>query len=195
MIKLSELAKRDFERLKRTYIFFEEDGRVVDLYPIIEKDLTGKNVTMIFVPKSLGESVILEPEDLIWADPRGRDFDFFINPSSGLKTNRLFTHLEVGEELSTLLDIEIGQRKLAKEFSLQELKKIYFYANGSIYPATDENDEPTTESIKIYNMVSEDFEKPELVARAYFLGDGDNFIEDAPTEVWPILKELAHKDD
>ena len=189
MRELAELAKRDFERLKTTYIMRETNGEVIDLYPNTGKELTAGNLTMIFVPKNSGEAVILEPEDLSWADSMFYDYDFKIDDSSDLKSNICFSRVMVGDELSSLLDIEIGRRILAKEFSKQELKNMYFFAAGKIYPATDENDEPTLTATRIYDISIEEFRLPEMTGENYFLEDV--LIEEAPLELWPIIKELA----
>ena len=98
MRELAELAKRDFERLKTTYIMRETNGEVIDLYPNTGKELTAGNLTMIFVPKNSGEAVILEPEDLTWADSMFYDYDFKIDDSSDLKSNICFSRVMVGEE-------------------------------------------------------------------------------------------------
>ena len=138
MMKLSELAKRDFDRLKND-----------------EKSL-----------------------------------DFKIDSSSEIKSDVVFSRSELGDELSRLLDIEIGRRILADKFQKEELKYIYFSIYGYIYPGTNNNEEPTTENIKIYDMSTGEFVFPKLIGYSYYIGD--EFIR-CNSKLWPVIRSLAEK--
>lgn len=82
---------------------------------------------------------------------------------------------------------------LAKQYNEEELKDMYFYVEGIIYPATENNNEPSKENMQIYNIREDRFMVLEKFEGVHYL-ENDS-IEDAPFELRFIIKEMTSENE
>ena len=148
---------------------------------------------MVFVPEDKSEdAVLLETDDIRWFNPVEGYFDYEID-SDSVVSEVEFYRTDMDKELIMFLDCKIGQRMLVKQYDEEELKDMYFYVEGIIFPATENNNEPSIEHVQIYNIREDRFMVPEKFEGGYYL-ENDS-IEDAPFELWPIIKEMASENE
>lgn len=82
---------------------------------------------------------------------------------------------------------------LAKQYDEEELKDMYFYVEGIIYLATENNNEPSKENMQIYNIREDRFMVLEKFEGVHYL-ENDS-IEDAPFELRFIIKEMTSENE
>ncbi len=180
-------------RLQTAYLFTEDNRKVRKLCPSLSKELKQENIEMVFVPEDKNEdAVLLKPEDIRWFNPIEGYFDYEID-SDSVVSEVEFYRTDIDKEFIMFLDCKIGQRILEEQYDEDELKDMYFYVEGIIYPATENNNEPSIENVQIYNIREDRFMVPEKFEGGYYL-ENDS-IEDAPFELWPIIKEMASKNE
>ena len=190
MKKFSEIS---IIRLQTAYLFTEDNRKVRKLCTSLSKELKQENIEMVFVPEDKSEdAVLLESDDIRWFNPVEGYFDYEID-SDSVVSEVEFYRTDMDKELIMFLDCRIGQRMLAKQYDEEELKDMYFYVEGIIYPATENNNEPSIEHVQIYNIREDRFMVPEKFEGGYYL-ENDS-IEDAPFELWPIIKEMASENE
>lgn len=190
MKKFSEIS---IIRLQTAYLFTEDNRKVRKLCPSLSKELKQENIEMVFVPEDKNEdAVLLEPEDIRWFNPIEGYFDYEID-SDSVVSEVEFYRTDIDKEFIMFLDCKIGQRILEEQYDEDELKDMYFYVEGIIYPATENNNEPSIENVQIYNIREDRFMVPEKFEGGYYL-ENDS-IEDAPFELWPIIKKMASKNE
>ena len=190
MKKFSEIS---IIRLQTAYLFTEDNRKVRKLCPSLSKELKQENIEMVFVPEDKSEdAVLLETDDIRWFNPVEWYFDYEID-SDSVVSEVEFYRTDMDKELIMFLDCKIGQRMLVKQYDEEELKDMYFYVEGIIFPATENNNEPSIEHVQIYNIREDRFMVPEKFEGGYYL-ENDS-IEDAPFELWPIIKEMASENE
>lgn len=190
MKKFSEIS---IIRMQTAYLFTEDNRKVRKLCPSLSKELKQENIEMVFVPEDKSEdAVLLELYDIRWFNPVEGYFDYEID-SDSVVSEVEFYRTDMDKELIMFLDCKIGQRMLAKQYDEEELQDMYFYVEGIIYPATENNNEPSIEHVQIYNIKEDRFMVPEKFEGGYYL-ENDS-IEDAPFELWPIIKEIASENE
>ena len=190
MRRLNELEKKVYSRLKTTFIFLEGDEYSIKICPSSEEKVTSENLTILFVPnKTNTDSFLLDAKDFTWT---GYSFDYMIDQeSTNYKSKAVFYHDRTSSELVRVLDLEIGRKELARKFSAEELKNVFFFVEGTIYPATDENVVPTKNNIKIYSFKTHDFETPIISFNRYYIGAEE--ICEMPEELYQIIKEVSQR--
>lgn len=190
MKKFSEIS---IIRLQTAYLFTEDNRKVRKLCPSLSKELKQENIEMVFVPEDKSEdAVLLETDDIRWFNPVEGYFDYEID-SDSVVSEVEFYRTDMDKELIMFLDCKIGQRMLVKQYDEEELKDMYFYVEGIIFPATENNNESSIEHVQIYNIREDRFMVPEKFEGGYYL-ENDS-IEDAPFELWPIIKEMASENE
>lgn len=190
MKKFSEIS---IIRLQTAYLFTEDNRKVRKLCPSLSKELKQENMEMVFVPDDKSEdAVLLGTDDIRWFNPFEGYFDYEID-SDSVVSEVEFYRTDMDKELIMFLDCKIGQRMLVKQYDEEELKDMYFYVEGIIYPATENNNEPSIEHVQIYNIREDRFMVPEKFECGYYL-ENDS-IEDAPFELWPIIKEMTSENE
>lgn len=188
MKKFSEIS---IIRLQTAYLFTEDNRKVRKLCPSLSKELKQENIEMVFVPEDKSEdAVLLETDDIRWFNPVEGYFDYEID-SDSVVSEVEFYRTDMDKELIMFLDCKIGQRMLVKQYDEEELKDMYFYVEGIIYPATENNNEPSIEHVQIYNIREDRFMVPEKFEGGYYL-ENDS-IEDAPFNYGLLLKKWPVK--
>ena len=190
MKKFSEIS---IIRLQTAYLFTEDNRKVRKLCPSLSKELKQENIEMVFVPEDKSEdAVLLETDDIRWFNPVEGYFDYEID-SDSVVSEVEFYRTDMDKELIMFLDCKIGQRMLVKQYDEEELKDMYFYVEGIIFPATENNNEPSIEHVQIYNIREDRFMVPEKFEGGYYLEN--DIIEYAPYELLPIIKEMASENE
>lgn len=190
---MKEFSEISIIRIQTAYLFLEDNREVRKICPSFSTELKQENLEMVFVPEASKEdAVLLEPEDIRWFNPFYGDFDYEIN-SDSITSDVQFYRSDIDEALIRFLDRKIGQKMLAEEYDEEELKEIYFYVDGIIYPATEQNNPPIKGKVQIYDIREACFILPEKFESDYYLKN--DCIEDAPADLWPIIKEMASENE
>lgn len=194
---MKEFSEISIIRIQTAYLFLEDNREVRKICPSFSTELKQENIEMVFVPEDKSEdAVLLETDDIRWFNPFYEDFDYVIN-SDSITSDVQFYRSDIDEALIRFLDLKIGQKMLAEEYDEEELKNIYFYVEGIIYPATEQNNPPIRGKVQIYDIRKACFILPEKFENGYYLRNDSIYdcIEDAPADLWPIIKEMTSENE